>query len=146
MIALDTNVLARAIVTESGADAATSAQQASARALLSSGQALWVPVTVIEELEWVLRGAYAMPADDIAALLEDLLAVEHITVDRAPAVAQAVSAYRRGLDFSDALHLAQAGLCQGLATFDARFVKSARRLGLTPPVDSPVGWSGQPRA
>ena len=50
MIALDTNVLARAIIEEADADAATLAQQQAARALLSSGQTLFLPVTVIEEL------------------------------------------------------------------------------------------------
>lgn len=137
MIALDTNVLARAIATEIDADAATKVQRKRAQALLSSGQQLFVPVTVIEELEWVLRGAYDMSPDDIAAVFEDMLAVENLTVDRAAAVSQALAWYRQGLDFSHALHLAQSGLCSGLATFDARFAKAARRLGLEPRVSAP---------
>ena len=137
MIALDTNILARAIAAEIDADAATKAQSKRAQALLLSGRQLFVPVTVIEELEWVLRGAYGMPPEDIAALFEDMLAVETLTVDRAAAVSQAIAWYRRGLDFSDALHLAQSGLCSGLATFDTRFAKTARRLGLEPPVSAP---------
>ena len=137
MIALDTNVLARAIAAEIDADAATKAQRRRAQALLSSGGQLFVPVTVIEELEWVLRGAYGMPPEDIAAVFEDMLTVENLTVDRAAAVSQALAWYRRGLDFSDALHLAQSGLCSGLATFDARFAKTARRLGLEPEVSAP---------
>jgi len=111
MIALDTNVLARDIAVEIDADAATRAQRKRAQALLSSGSRLFVPVTVIEELGWVLR--------------------------RAAAVGQALVWYRQGLDFSDALHLAQSGLCSGRATFDARFVKTARRLGLEPQVVAP---------
>jgi len=138
MIALDTNVLARAIAIEVDADAATKAQRKRAQTLLSSGQQLFVPVTVIEELEWVLRGAYDMSPADIATLFEDMLAVENLTVDRAAAVSQALVWYRQGLDFSDALHLAQSGLCSGLATFDARFAKTARRLGLEPRVSAPV--------
>lgn len=137
MIALDTNILARAIAVEMDADAATKTQRKRAQALLSSGQQLFVPVTVIEELEWVLRGAYGMPAQDIAAVFDDMLAVESLTVDRAAAVRQALAWYRRGLEFSDALHLAQSGLCSGLATFDARFAKTAGRLGLEPPVSAP---------
>jgi len=137
VIALDTNVLARAIAAEEDADATTRAQRKRAQALLSSGRQLFVPVTVIEELEWVLRGAYGMPPDDIAAVFEDMLAVENLTVDRAAAVGQALAWYRQGVDFSDALHLAQSGLCDGLATFDARFTKAARRLGLTPQVAAP---------
>ena len=137
MIALDTNVLARAIANEIDADAATKAQRKRAQTLLASGQQLFVPITVIEELEWVLRGAYGMPPADIAAVFEDMLAVENLTIDRAAAVSQALAGYRRGLDFSDALHLAQSGLCTGLASFDTRFVKTARRLGLEPEVSAP---------
>jgi predicted nucleic-acid-binding protein len=137
VISLDTNVLARAIASELDADAATAEQQRVARELIASGRALFVPVTVVEELEWVLRGAYAMPAGEIASVLEDLLAVEHVTVDRASAVAQAIAWYRRGVDFSDALHLAQSASCAGLASFDGKFVKAATRLGLQPPVERP---------
>jgi predicted nucleic-acid-binding protein len=138
VIALDTNVLVRVIAVEADADRATQLQQRQARALLSSGQSLYVPITVIEELEWVLRGVYEMPADEVAAVLGDLLAIENITVDRATAVALAVAAYRQGMDFSDALHLAQAGFCTELASFDMRFMKVARRLGLNPPVAKPA--------
>ncbi|MBI3093644.1 MAG: hypothetical protein HYY97_02125 [Rhodocyclales bacterium] len=74
MIALDTSILARAIAAEIDADAATKAQRKRAQALLSSGNQLFVPITVIEELEWVLRGAYGMAPDGIAALFEDMLA------------------------------------------------------------------------
>ncbi|MFA7267822.1 MAG: type II toxin-antitoxin system VapC family toxin [Sterolibacterium sp.] len=138
MIALDTNVLARAIVEEAAADSATRAQQQRARALLSSGRELFVPLTVVQELEWVLRSVYGMPAEDVALLFDDLLAVENIEVDRAAAVSQAVGWYRNGLDFSDALHLAQVGLCESLSSFDAGFVKLARRLRLKPPVSAPA--------
>ncbi len=137
MISLDTNVLVRAIAAESDADAATKLQTKRAQALLSSGRQLFVPITVIEELEWVLRGAYGMPPDEIAALFEDMLSVENLTVDRVGAVSQAIAWYRRGLDFSDALHLAQSGLCTGLATFDRQFSKVARRLDLKPTVSAP---------
>ena len=137
MIALDTNILARAIATEVDADASTKAQSKRAQALLLSGRQLFVPVTVIGELEWVLRGGYGMAPGEIAHLFEDMLAVETITIDRAAAVRQAIDCYRRGMDFSDALHLAQSGLCAGLATFDKQFSKAARRFGLEPSVSAP---------
>lgn len=76
---------------------------------------------------------------DIADLIDDLLAVENITVDRAAAVAQAADGYRRGLDLSDALHLALSNACTSLATFDGGFIKRARRLGLKPSVAAPSG-------
>lgn len=137
MIALDSNVLACAIAVKSDADAVTKIQCTRAQALLSSSHQLCVPITVIEELEWVLRGAYGMPTDEIATLVEDMRAVENLTVDRAAAASQAIAWYRQGRDFSDTLHLAQSGLCNRLATFDTRFSKAARRLGLEPPVSAP---------
>jgi len=137
VIALDTNILTRAIVDEADADAETDAQQRQARALLASGKALFVPVTVMEELEWVLRGVYDLPAQEVAALFEDLLAIDHITVDRASAVRQALDWHRQGVDFSDALHLAQAGLCTAMASFDVRFTKLGAPFGPVPTVLSP---------
>jgi len=136
MIALDTNVLARAIAEEVDADPATLRQQREARALLSSGRPLFVPVTVIMELEWVLRGVYGMPVAEIASVFEDLLSVESLTVDRSGAVAHALHHDAAGLDFADALHLAQAGTCSGLVTFDKRFARGARKQGLTPAVQA----------
>lgn len=99
MIALDTDILARAIAAKMDADAATKAQRGRAQILLPSGKQFFVPITVIEELEWLLRGAHGMPPDGIAALFEDMLAVENLTIDRAAAVGQAITWYRQGLDF-----------------------------------------------
>jgi predicted nucleic-acid-binding protein len=139
VIALDTNVLVRAIVAEADADATTRAQQQRAMALLSSGKRLFIPLTVAQEVEWVLRSIYGMPVQDIAAVLQDLLHTENIETDRAAAVQQALAGYTNGLDFSDALHLALAGLCTGMASFDTRFAKRAGRLGLKPSVAAPAG-------
>lgn len=135
MIALDTNILVRAIVDESEPDAATKAQQDAAQALLASGQKLFLPVTVVQELEWVLRGVYELPRDQVLGVIEDLLQVQHLVVDRGAALVDAVEAYRRGLDFSDALHLAQSRHCDSMASFDHRFRKLAGKLQLQPLVD-----------
>jgi predicted nucleic-acid-binding protein len=86
MITLDTNILSRAIVTEQDADEATRLQQERAQTLLGSDEELFVPITAIEELEWVLRGAYDVPRETVAELLDDMLAVENLVVDRAAAV------------------------------------------------------------
>ena len=139
MIGLDTNILARAIVHEAEADAATQQQQEAARALLTSGQTLFLPVTVLQELEWVLRGVYELPRDQVLSVMEDLLHIEHLVVDRAAAVAVAVEAYRHGLDFSDALHLAQSSHCDAMASFDARFSKLTGKLHMEPSVQVPCG-------
>lgn len=137
MIALDTNILVRAIVAEANADTATLAQRERALRLLGSSRRFFVPLTVVQELEWVLRSAYDMPVADITAVLDDLLCVETMEIDRAAAVQQAIGGYRQGLDFSDALHLALSGLCESMASFDAGFDKRVARAGLKPPVVDP---------
>ena len=137
MIALDTNILVRAIVQESEPDAATQQQRAAAQRLLSSGQAVFLPVTVIQELEWVLRGVYRLHRDQVLEILEDLLAIEQIVVDRAAAIMDALEGYRQGLDFSDALHLAQARHCDRMASFDRKFCQLAKALSLEPTVAVP---------
>lgn len=48
------------------------------------------------------------------------------------AIAEALEGYQRGLDFSDALHLAQSSHCAGIATFDKSFRKLAAELGQQP--------------
>ena len=137
MIALDTNILVRAIVHEAQADRKTLKQQVAAQALLTSGEALFLPVTVMQELEWVLRGVYGLPRAEVHSVLSDLLHVEQVVIDRATAIAEALEGYEKGLDFSDALHLAQSKRCQALASFDDRFRKSVVKLSLAPPVQRP---------
>lgn len=140
MIALDTNVLVRAVAEETVADPATLRQRAQARALLGAGGALFLPLTVLLEFEWVMRAVYAVPKDDLAGLLDDLLTVEGLVVDRAGAVAQALAHYRQGMDLADALHLALSSGCVGLASFDRRFAQIGARLGLQPTVAEPARW------
>ena len=94
-------------------------------------------MTFVLVLEWVLRVAWGMPVAEVVAVLEDLLSIESLTVDRAGAVARALKHYAAGLDFADALHLAHAGVCGSLATFDRRFANKARKQGLSPPVQVP---------
>lgn len=107
-----------------------------AQALLSSGSQFFVPVTVVEELEWVrrLRHAAGRNRGHVRGHARGREADRRPRRRGQPGPRR----YRQGLDFSDALHLAQSGLCTGLATFDTRFTRTARRLGLEPAV-SPRG-------
>ncbi len=74
MIGLDTNVLARYVVAEQGADDATPRQRQAARPLIESGQALFLPKTVALELEWVLRGYDGFSAEQVQQVYAHLLA------------------------------------------------------------------------
>ena len=138
MIGLDTNVLARYYLAGFDADAATARQQQSARRLLEGGQPLHVAKTVLLELEWVMRGAYASTPAQFAGVLEHLLALSQVTVEDRLAVEAALAGHLQGLDFADALHHASYRTCDAIASFDDRkFARHANKLGLSPVVNLP---------
>ena len=133
MIALDTNVLARYYVASS--DAPSQKQSAAARKLLESGKSLFVSKTVVLELEWVLRGYYKSPPQDVLAVLTHLLGMPNLQVEDRVAVELATAALGDGFDFADALHHASSRHCSNVATFDdQRFARRASAKGWKPPV------------
>lgn len=137
MLALDTNVLARYYVREE-ARGDTLAQHETARRVIEGGGALFVPKTVLLELEWVLRGVYAQARDDVCRAFEHLLSLQNVECEDRASVERAVGNMRAGLDFADALHHASSRSCSAFLTFDAkRFARRARQLSLTPPVRVP---------
>jgi predicted nucleic-acid-binding protein len=132
MKALDTNVLARFFVDDP--DDAQAAKQRPA-AIAALGERSFVSLTVLLELEWVMRGFYQLPNADISRVLRALASIEHITLEDRNAVLVALDAFDQGLDFADALHLARSTRASSFATFDQRLAKRARGLALKPPVE-----------
>ena len=132
MRALDTNVLARFFVDDAD-DAQAAKQRPAAVAALS--QRAFVSVTVLLELEWVMRGFYELPAKDVLRVLRALASIEHITLEDRDAVLVAVDTCEKGLDFADALHIARSSRASGFATFDQRLARRAKGLALVPPVE-----------
>lgn len=133
MIALDTNVLARYYVASS--DAPSQRQSAAAKKLLESGKSLFVSKSVVLELEWVLRGYYKSPPEDVLTVLAHLLAMPNVVMEDRVAVELAAAALGDGFDFADALHHASARHCTGMATFDdKKFARRATAKGWKPPV------------
>ncbi len=132
MRALDTNVLARFFVDDAD-DAQASKQRPAAIAALSERS--FVSVTVLLELEWVMRGFYELPTSDVSRVLRALTTIEHIRLEDRDSVLVAVDAFDKGLDFADALHMARSSRASGFATFDQRLAKRAKRLALSPPVE-----------
>ena len=132
MRALDTNVLARFFVNDAD-DKQAARQRPAAVAALS--ERAFVSVTVLLELEWVLRGFYALPRRDIARAMRALAGIEHITIDDRDAVLSALEAFDAGLDFADALHMARSVRATAFATFDKRLAQRAKRLALSPAVE-----------
>ena len=132
MRAMDTNVLARFFVDD--ADDPQAAKQRPA-ALAALSERSFVSVTVLLELEWVMRGFYELPTREISRVLRALASIEHITLEDRNAVLVALDAFDNGLDFADALHMARSSRASGFATFDQRLAKRAKGLALTPPVE-----------
>lgn len=121
MRAVDTSVVVRLLMEDQPE------QFASALSLFRT-QSTWIPTTVILETEWVLRGGYQLTQPRIAAALRSLIALSGVRNENAVAVSRALDWFERGMDFADALHLASAEGCDGLATFDRDFIRSAARL------------------
>jgi predicted nucleic-acid-binding protein len=131
MPALDTNVLVRYIVQDDAR------QLAAARRLISrcvaEGSTLFVPVTVLLELEWVLRSSFEFGKDDVLLALSSLFSAADLSFESERALEVALQLFRKGsADFADCLHAAlatQAGE-QPLWTFDkaAAKVNGARLL------------------
>lgn len=132
MKALDTNVLARFFVDDPDDPQAVKHRPAAIAALAERS---FVSVTVLLELEWVMRGFYQLPNADISRVLRALASIEHITLEDRNAVLVAIDAFDMGLDFADALHLVRSTRASGFATFDQRLAKRAKRLALKPPVE-----------
>jgi predicted nucleic-acid-binding protein len=131
--AVDTNILARFYLR----DDAT--QGRIAEDVLTAGD-VFIPKTVVLELEWVLRYVADQPSDKVTQCLAHLIALPGVTVEDRDEIEAALGHCRNGIDFADALHLAASKACTELLTFDDRgYARRARKLRLKPPVRVPHG-------
>ena len=121
MRAMHTNVIVRYLT---GDDPV---QAAKARAVIGQ-EPVFVPRTVMLEVEWVLRGVYDLPSSRVIAALRALAGLPGVPVEDDSMAARAMDWAEGGMDFADALHLAAAG-CKGFLTFDRQFMRSELRLG-----------------
>ena len=124
MPALDTNVLVRYIVQDDAA------QLAAARRLIrrgvADGSTLFVPVTVVLELEWVLRSGFGFGKGDVLQALSSLFSAAELSFESERALEVALQLFRESsADFADSLHVALAAQAgeQPLWTFDKAAAK-----------------------
>ena len=132
MKALDTNVLARFFVDDPDDDQAAKQRPA---AVVALSERAFVSVTVLLELEWVMRGFYRLRKPEIARVLFALVSIDHVSVEDRGAVLAAIEAFKQGIDFADALHLARTSHASAFVTFDRGLAKRARGLGATIPIE-----------
>ncbi len=132
MKSLDTNVLARFFIDDPDDPQAALQRPAAVAALSERGL---VTVTVLLELEWVMRGFYGLPRAEIARVFRGLLGIGHVTVEDRDAVIEALDHFDGGLDFADALHLCRSRRATGFVTFDRALARRAGALGAVPKVE-----------
>jgi predicted nucleic-acid-binding protein len=107
MASLDTNVLVRYIV-EDDADQLEAARRLIGRCVREGGT-LHAPVTVILELEWVLRRSFGFAKDDVMRAMSSLFSAAELSFESERALEVALQLYRENTaDFADCLHIALA--------------------------------------
>ena len=125
--ALDTNVLVRLIVHDDATQALAVSRLLEQHVRRS--ESLWVAVTVMLELEWVLRSRYKFTKTEVIRAFSSLLSTIELIFESEDAMEQALASYEEGgADFGGYLHLslAQKGSALAFWTFDA---KAARAVG-----------------
>jgi predicted nucleic-acid-binding protein len=108
-IAVDTNVLVRAVVRDDKVQAEVAAR------VLRNASLVAVAVSSLCEFVWVLRRKYGLPTAEVAAAIRALLAAGNVEVDR-PAVAAGLTMLEAGGDFADGV-IAYEGKWLGAETF-----------------------------
>ena len=132
MRAVDTNILARFYLRDDAVQGRIAAR------VLAAGD-VFIPKTVVLELEWVLQYVAEQSERKVIECLAHLIALPGITVEGRDEIETALSHCRNGIDFADALHLAASSACSELLTFDDRgYARRAKKLRLKPAVLVPT--------
>lgn len=108
-VAVDTNVLVRAVVRDDAAQAKIAIK------VLTDAGLIAVALPCLCELVWVLRRVYGFQASDAAAAIRALLAAANVEMNR-PAVEAGLSVLDAGGDFADGV-IAYEGHWLGGETF-----------------------------
>lgn len=105
MAALDTNVLVRFLVQDDVKQGFLARELI--RSTLAKGDPLFIPVTVMLELEWVLRSSFGFDKAQIILTLASLLAAAELSFESESSIEVALELFRQSkADFSDCVHIA----------------------------------------
>ncbi|WP_165816229.1 type II toxin-antitoxin system VapC family toxin [Kumtagia ephedrae] len=129
-LAVDTNVLARALVDDGS-------EQARRSRMLLSEKEIFVPDSVLLETEWLLRSIMKLDRSHINRTFATLLASANISFSDRRGLADVITSHGAGLDFADAMHLHASEGCDGLASFDIDFKRRAKKIAGAIPVVTP---------
>jgi len=118
MTGIDTNIIVRLLT----GDDPSQAEKAKA---VFKKSVVFIPETVILETEWVLRHAYSFAPFAIHQAFTKLFGLSNVRLADSHRMLTALQWYAEGVDFADALHLAQSQTCSGFLSFDRKFVQKA---------------------
>lgn len=123
-IAVDTNVLVRAVVRDDAAQARVATK------ILTDAKLIAVALPCLCEFVWVLRTVYAIQTQDIAAAIRALLAAANVQVNR-PAVEAGLSMLEANGDFADGVIAYEGNWLGGetFISFDKQAVASLTAVG-----------------
>jgi predicted nucleic-acid-binding protein len=124
MIALDTNVWVRYVTNDDPVQARRTVD------ILAAADEVFLPKTVLLELEWVLRAVYELPRQAILRAILQILGLPMVRTEQSERVAQALDWFRGGIDFADALHIAGSGAADAFVTFDDVLMRKGKRFKL----------------
>ncbi len=123
-VAVDTNILIRAVVRDDEKQARAAAK------VLKDAEVIAVSLVSLCEFVWVLQRVYDFGVQDIAAALESLLNARNVSVNR-PAVELGLELFRAGGDFADGLIAYEGAFLGGetFMSFDKRAVNLLAKRG-----------------
>lgn len=120
MISVDTNVIVRFLT---GDD---QLQFKKSKALFSKENII-ITTSVILECEWVLRYAYHFKQHEITTAFRSLFGLPNVQLEQPLVISNAIDWHQNGMDFADALHLAQSKDAEAFVTFDKKLIKFASK-------------------
>jgi len=123
MIAVDTNVVVRALAADDRA------QTAAARRLFAS-EPIWIAKTVLIETVWVLRSSYGYDERMTREAITRLLGLDNVSVEGPSEIAAALALAAQGVGIADAIHLVSRPLGVAFVSFDKSLVRRAKRTGV----------------
>jgi predicted nucleic-acid-binding protein len=130
MIAIDTNVLVRLYVDPVSANE-SDVQRTKALALFQSESSIYVPITVVLELAWVLQSFYEFSSQNLRDVLTHLTGLPNVQVERWAEVNMAAGLACQGLDVADALHALLSAHPEEFVSFDdKKLARRAKRLSV----------------
>jgi predicted nucleic-acid-binding protein len=123
--AIDTNIVVRFVMNDD-------AERANRVRNLVSSNTLFLPITVVLEVEWVLRSVFGLDRTWIVAAVRKFIAIENVHVQHEAEVSRALDYAAGGMDLADAFHIALSVGCADFVSFDRPLSRKASILGTMP--------------